>query len=1321
MTTLVLAEKPSVARDIAKVLGATSKADGYLHGNQLIVTWAIGHLVGLAEPHEIDPKFKKWNPNDLPILPDKFPLTILEKTASHFELLKRLLNQKDLKKVVCATDAGREGELIFRYIYEKSGCKTPVDRLWISSLTPEAIKKGWKGLKPACDYDSLADAAKARSIADWLVGMNLSRAYSLKHFDNFSVGRVQTPTLAMIVEREQAIQDFVPEDYLEIVLWLNKQASDSPTIKATFFDMMPAAQTKWDKVNFSKLNKRLKKSDERVPKIVEAAKNNSAKIVFVSRKDSKIPPPKLFDLTELQRNANRLFGLSAKDTLSIAQSLYEKEKLITYPRTDSCYLSSDMQSELKSIAEQVKPRYLDYIDEATGEKPLGKRYVDDSKVSDHHAIIPTTTKANTSRLTAEQAKIYDLICRRFLSAWQSDYVFSATNMVSQIELYYFHSKFHTTVHDGWKRLEVGFNKNKKTTIDVSDLTIGETFKVKKAFAEEKQTQPPPRLNDASLLTGMETAGQKLEDKELKDAMRGSGLGTPATRAATIENLIQKQLIRRQNKFLIPTEKGIKLIEMVSEPLKSPKLTGEWEQRLDKIYHKKDSFDAFCRDIKKLVADLLVVAMNGPSLQRSGASAFAANDSANPGRSLKPNPNAKPDDVLDELLKEVFQFEKFRPYQREVCLDVASGKDVLLVMPTGAGKSLCYQLPGAFRQGVTLVISPLIALMEDQVAKINNLGLRAGQIHSGKDRLHCRRQCQLYAAGELDFLFIAPERLGVPGFTEFLSNNKPSLIAVDEAHCISHWGHDFRPDYRMLAERLDKLKPCPIVALTATATPIVQADIVNQLQLEDAKEHIHGFRRNNLFIDVIDISPQARENIIFTHLANKENLPAIIYCSSRRKAEDLAKILAKKFRAAAYHAGLSADTRNHIQTRFINNDLDIIVATIAFGMGIDKANIRSVIHAALPSSIESYYQEIGRGGRDGRPANALLLQSYIDQKTHEFLFAQNYPEVAVLQKMMDRIPAEGLHRDSLEGNDSDEQALDKLWVHGGITFNGDWIIKTERKWKTTYKAQREQKQLQLKKMADFAKNTSKCRMYGLTQHFGDQNDTITSCGNCDVCRPDLSPGKVVRHLQSTEKQACQTFKTQLETNSGLSTGRGFSQIFERKNIPRSTYDAILQGLQKSGLLYIMDQSFEKDGRKIEYQKAMLTPKGRKASVEIFTEIEILEVTAAAFTRSGASAGGSTAKTTKTTKRSGSNAKSPQRKGLMNRDLAETLKAWRLQVAKDASIPAYRVLTNASIDELATYSPQSTKELENIRGIGPAKVKQYGKAIIDTICSHRRNEH
>jgi len=483
VSVAILAEKPSVARDIARVVGAGRRGDGQLQGNGYVVSWAIGHLVALPEPHQIRPEWKRWRSEALPMLPATWPLAVYPRTRDQFEVVRRILNDPEVSEVVCATDAGREGELIFRYIYEAAACRKPVRRLWISSLTERAIRTGLENLRDADQLEPLADAARGRSRADWLVGMNLSRAYTLAYGDMLSVGRVQTPTLAMLVERELAIRSFVPEDYQEVVATFRLSGGDAcastgedgcpptdgdarydgvyfdPTLEAASAQPRRAEDSA-DAAERRSRARRLPADGEEAARIVERALRGRAEVRSVEARQRALPPPLLYDLTELQRHANRLYGLSATRTLELAQGLYERRKLISYPRTDSRHLSRDVEKELPGIVGAIRARYVpEQLAEGTGARPLGSRFVDDTRVSDHHAILPTANDPEKVSLGRDEARIYDLVCRRLLAAWHEDHLSSTTRVVTVVRtelegddaiVDHFHSSGTRVDRQGWR-------------------------------------------------------------------------------------------------------------------------------------------------------------------------------------------------------------------------------------------------------------------------------------------------------------------------------------------------------------------------------------------------------------------------------------------------------------------------------------------------------------------------------------------------------------------------------------------------------------------------------------------------------------------------------------------------------------------------------------------------------------------------------------------------------------------------------------------------------------------------------------------------------
>jgi RecQ family ATP-dependent DNA helicase len=643
------------------------------------------------------------------------------------------------------------------------------------------------------------------------------------------------------------------------------------------------------------------------------------------------------------------------------------------------------------------------------------------------------------------------------------------------------------------------------------------------------------------------------------------------------------------------------------------------------------------------------------------------------------------DQLAELLQSVFGFAGFRANQEAVCRAAIAGRDLLLVMPTGFGKSLCYQLPAIALGGTALVISPLIALMEDQAAKLTALGLSVGRIHSGLERAQARQTCVDYLQGNLQFLFIAPERLRVPGFGEMLAKRKPSLIAIDEAHCISQWGHDFRPDYRMIGQYLPALRPAPVVALTATATPAVQADILEQLGTIKPVKFIHGFRRHNLAIEVVELPIPERAGVICGLLADPKRRPAIVYATSRKQAEKLAEELARRIPAAAYHAGLDAETRDRVQTAFQTGELEVVVATIAFGMGIDKADIRTVIHAGLPATLEGYYQEIGRAGRDGKPSRTFLMHSYADQRTHDFFMTRDYPAVEHLQQVYRTLgeepqPVEELRASSKLGEEEFDKALEKLEIHGGarVDFGGN-VTAGGKGWKKSYTVQAQFRAEQFEKVLRFTTSTE-CRMAALVRHFGDVEDASEQCGICDVCDPAGAVLRLFRRPTAVELGLAQAIADEL----------------------------------RAGLIGIEEAEFEKDGKSIRFRKVRLTEAGLEMRATTPVELLISDGVVEEF------GGGAPARTKKpkapakagALKAAGTKAAEtePVQLSAEGEALAARLKEWRAVEAKRLGVPVYLVLQNRTLEALAQERPANPRQLLEISGMGPAKVERFGEAIL-----------
>jgi DNA topoisomerase-3 len=622
--TLLVAEKPSVGQDLARVLpGPFKKQEGFLEGPEHVVTWAVGHLVQLAEPEAYDAKYKSWRMADLPIVPDKFKLEVRdERSRKQMTVVSKQLGREDVGEVVNACDAGREGELIFAYLFEKAKGKKPVKRLWLSSMTNAAMKNALQALRPADEYASLEQAARSRSEADWIVGMNATRAATIRLRSSFdgavSLGRVQTPTLAIVARREEEIKAFTPEPY-----WLVDATFAAPSLdgeasaaERTYVGHFQApagspGTTKGPRVG----------TEEEALQIVGACKDRPGTITKLEKKEQREKAPMLYDLTTLQREANNRFGFTAKRTLAAAQRLYEEHKALTYPRTNSRYLTTDMVEEIKPIAELVGG----HAEYRTGAEyvvaldvlPLA-RVVNDEKVTDHHAIIPTRSEHNLEKMGSDDRRVYDMAVRRFLAVFHPEAVFENTRVETTVAAadgegaaeYVFRTRGKLLIVPGWRGVydevaadakgadtKADGDEDEATDQQLPRLIEHEEVQTRAIESLRKETKPPRRYSDASLLGAMETAGKLVDDDELREAMKDSGIGTPATRAAIIERLITVGYVERDGRALVATEKGLNVIRLLNEhALTSPGLTGSWEQRLGKIERGEESRKQFMADI-----------------------------------------------------------------------------------------------------------------------------------------------------------------------------------------------------------------------------------------------------------------------------------------------------------------------------------------------------------------------------------------------------------------------------------------------------------------------------------------------------------------------------------------------------------------------------------------------------------------------------------------------------------------------------------------------------------------------------------------------------
>lgn len=593
MKTLVIAEKPSVGRDIARVLKCSRQGNGSIEGEKYVVTWGLGHLVTLQDPEDYDKKYKEWKMEDLPIMPKKLEITVIRQTAKQYSAVKGLIHRNDIGDIVIATDAGREGELVARWILDKAGNTKPCRRLWISSVTDKAIREGFERLKDAREYDNLYRAAVSRAEADWLVGINATRALTCKYNAQLSCGRVQTPTLSMIAKREEEIRRFVPKPYYGVQV-------SCRDITFTWRDAKTQSLTTFDR--------------ERAERVRDAAAGEKLTVTKAEKREKKVPAPMLYDLTELQREANQRFGFSAKETLNIMQRLYENHKVLTYPRTDSRYLTSDMVGTLKErldacgagpyrqAAARAKKR------ELNGKLP----FVNNAKVSDHHAIIPTEQFVQLQNMTNEERKIYDLVVKRFLAVFFPPCIYEETTLTAQAGGESFAARGKIMKQTGWREVYEEAAADEEEEDGLKEQTLpsiseGDTLAVAGVRLTEGKTKPPARFTEATLLSAMENPVRYMEsrDKEMAKTLgETGGLGTVATRADIIEKLFQSFLIEKRGKELVITSKAKQLLELVPEDLKKPELTAAWEMKLSDISKGTLKSSAFMSDIRAYTGELL---------------------------------------------------------------------------------------------------------------------------------------------------------------------------------------------------------------------------------------------------------------------------------------------------------------------------------------------------------------------------------------------------------------------------------------------------------------------------------------------------------------------------------------------------------------------------------------------------------------------------------------------------------------------------------------------------------------------------------------------
>ena len=591
MKKLVIAEKPSVGREIARTLSLRERGNGYIEGDDYIVTWALGHLVELAEPSHYSERYKRWSLNDLPMLPEKLDERVIDETKDQFDIIASLLKRDDVSSVVIATDAGREGELVARWILKEAGYSGKCERLWISSQTEKAILEGFANLHDAAEYDNLYNAAECRAAADWYVGMNVTRALTCFYDAKLSAGRVQTPTLALMTEREDERDRFLGSYYY--------------SARGNFGLFSASYYPEENSIRFQ---------DESLAEEFSSWKDKKGSVISLSSEEKRDLVPQAYDLTELQRDANIALGFSAKETLDVLQRLYEVHKIVTYPRTDSRYITKDIVPTLKERIEALSNTIFSrVVDEylSSGWREDNPRFVNDELVSDHHAIIPTEQKVDVSKLSREEEELWKLIAMRFLEVIGEDYVYNTTTAQFSVEGKIFKTRLTLPVRKGYRNVaEASGLKSVAALLDddensfaLRNIKEGDEVTLQSVRVKKNATTPPERYTDATLLSAMEHAGRLVDDKSLKENLT-NGLGTPATRADMIEKLVQNRYVERDGKYLVPTAKGREVVRLSPLVLRSPELTGIWEGRLEKISKGKEDKEAFIRDIKKMAADLV---------------------------------------------------------------------------------------------------------------------------------------------------------------------------------------------------------------------------------------------------------------------------------------------------------------------------------------------------------------------------------------------------------------------------------------------------------------------------------------------------------------------------------------------------------------------------------------------------------------------------------------------------------------------------------------------------------------------------------------------
>ncbi len=1177
MKILVVAEKPSVAEHIAQVLGVSEAKPGYFSSDKYLISWALGHLVGLCEPGEIEPAWKPWQLSQLPMIPRRWPLKILPKKKSQYMVLQKLLDRNDLEYIVCATDAGREGELIFRYIYQHSRCQAPAQRLWLNTLTPAAVKQGFDSLSPSARFDDLANSARARAQADWLVGMNFSRAVSLLFGEEASVGRVQTPTLGLIVTREQEIRRFEPEEYFE--LWADFSLDSGPSLRGCWQGSDPTSK------------QRLSQEDEAAAIRARCLQGELSWRDFQSEKKLSLPPL-LLDLNELSRQACLEYGLTAAQTLDIAQKLYEKCRLISYPRTDSRYLSSALKPSLSALAQHVA-RQLDLDPEHERyRQPIAQRYVNDDKVSDHHAIIPTLEYPGA--LSEAERQVYQLICNSFIRLFWSAYRYQTgealVEVLSPQHADYFQVEWVQTLDPGWTRLVAAPRNELGPQIVTKSPGGSEKLALDTLKVVNKLEEGPQPYDDASLLEAMQKAGSLESEGETIEV----GLGTSATRAQTIEALLSRGYLRREGLHLRAQTKGERLLASLPHSLADVELTCSWERKLKVIEEGNYSPVVFMREVRRFCEELLLELLAPPRYQGQPQEPVYSE------LPLPPDPPTDPQtlslDDLDWVCHDLLAVEEVGEDVRRSVRLLWEGEDCIYQGFDSFRAFTAYCAAGLLQAEITVIICPDASLCETRTQYLRRLGHRAERLHSGRDEVFSQEVCRRYEEGRLDFLFLTPDQLQRPGMIERLQQVHPGLLAVESAEKLSTWSHHFQPDYLALSKLLDALRPAPILLVYGPCDRGVLEDVAEELELAEPQRIQMPLQGEGLALEWVPAEGHQRERAVHELALQSDNLPMVIYLAHEQMAERIHAALNYSSRVCRATSQQSIYQQQDAIEAYNRGQASILLTNLGRLPGLKAERTTTVLHTALPPSLPLYLQQIlSVGGNAGGELRCLALHCPADHHRFEFWLQQINPEVSLLEDVIMQC----------ESGTSTRQGLAELCGLDARTFSAVLeillasraLLEREGKlhqgregWQTIAKSFREHQEKLRRDVLSFFE-AHRCRYQSLAQAL-ELAPSEETCGLCDICDPDGCKLQVWRRPDAEEFKVLEQLRDSLEYQEAPSIAQIFRTLQCEELSTRDALQPYIRAMVNAGLAEVWIDSLEKKGFTQNYQRMQLTPEGRR---------------------------------------------------------------------------------------------------------------------------------